>query len=213
MKTFLSGFHHLQAFFLPWPNFLLLFFSCSICFQFCLSLRGNKNILVSRGRVQDLFLSRRLSFFVPRENFCPEGRPILSFSGERKTKFEWTGKTQNGPARRTKILPRDKKTQPEGQKLILYPPEGYQNVFVSSQRQTKLKTNWAAEKKEQKIHWPRQKYACKWWKPERSVFVRLFLFSSATSCFKLRESWKQSFILILTLSSRSSFFWPGYFSF
>ena len=119
-------------------NFLLLFFSCSICFQFCLSLRGNKNILVSLGRVQDLFLSLRLSFFVPWENFCPSGRPILSFSGSLKLRFSFTGKTQNGPALRTKNLPRDKKSSTFGTKTNLVPSLGIPKCFCFLSKTNKI---------------------------------------------------------------------------
>ena len=111
-STFSLSFSYFCRLFSAKANFFQICFCCSN-FSF-FSSRGNKQILVSLGRVQ-------YCFFVPQvELCCPLGQ-FLSF----------------GLALRTKIIPRDNKAQPSGHKTILYPPSGHQNLFVSSRKKKK----------------------------------------------------------------------------
>ena len=158
--------------------------------------------------------------FVPKvELFCPEGE-FLSWGPAHFEFFRWTKnevwvnrKNSKWAGPKDKNSPKGQKSSTWGTKINLVPSLGIPKCFCFLSKTNKIENKLSSWKKEQKIHWPRQKKACKWWKLEKNVFVWLFLFASATSYFKLRETWQQSFILILTLSSRSSFFWPGYFSF
>ena len=94
---------------------------------------------------------------------------ILSFSGERKTKFEWTRKTQKGRPLGQKFSQGTTKLNLRDKKTILYPPKGHQNLFVSS-RWKKGKI-WAA-KKNLKKNWPWQKKACKNMKKTMKKWIR-----------------------------------------
>ena len=147
MKTFLSGFHHLQAFFLPWPNFLLLFFSCSICFQFCLSLRGNKNILVSRGRVQDLFLSRRLSFFCPEGEFLSWGPAHFEFFRWTKNEVWVNRKNSKWAGPKDKNSPKGQKSSTWGTKINLVPSRGIPKCFCFLSKTNKIENKLSSWKK------------------------------------------------------------------
>ena len=77
-----------QAFFCQCQLFWKVLFAAHLFIIF--SSRGNKPMLVFRGRVQYFFLSRWLGFVVPRDHFCPEGLPFCVFpvhSKSSKQKF------------------------------------------------------------------------------------------------------------------------------
>ena len=96
------------------PIFLHFFNMLLTFFQFFWHVSGTKTFWCPSGGYKIVLLSFRLGFVVPRETFCPSGLSRYA---------QWT-------PLRTKSLPQDNKAQPSGQKTILYPPSGHQNVFV-----------------------------------------------------------------------------------
>ena len=115
-------------------NFFALFFNMLLTFSNLLACLGNKNILVSLGRVQDCFLSFRLGFVVPRETFCPSGLSRYA---------QWT-------PLRTKSVPRDNKAQPSGQQNNLVPSLRTPKCFCSLEMTKKLEKCLQHIKKVQK---------------------------------------------------------------
>ena len=77
-STFSLSFSSIYRLFCAKANFFLNLFLL-LKFFFFFSSRGNKQILVSLGRVQYCFVSLRLSFVVPWDNFCPKGWPFWVF--------------------------------------------------------------------------------------------------------------------------------------
>ena len=145
-STFSLSFSSFYRLFSAKANFFLQIFFCfSIFFFFS---RGNKQILVSRGRVQ--------------YRFCPEGWAFLSLGRIfvlRDGPFEFFWRTKNevwvnqknskGPSRRTKILPRDNKAQPEGQKNNIVPSQGTPKFvcFLEMKKRKNLSSKNNFEKK------------------------------------------------------------------
>ena len=99
---FIVFFIFLQTFFCQGQFFFANFFCCSNFSSF--SSRGNKQILVSLGRVQYCFFVPQVELCCPLGEFLSFGTALMSFSGSQ------------GPSLRTKILLRDNKAQPSGQK-------------------------------------------------------------------------------------------------
>ena len=115
MTTEIKFSDHESTFSLSFSSFYRLFFAKANFFcKFFLLLnfffffsRGNKQILVSRGRVQYCFVSRRLSFVVPRDNFCPKGWPFWVFLVNEK-------RSLSEPEKLKRASPKDKNC-PKGQ--------------------------------------------------------------------------------------------------
>ena len=75
-----------------------------------------------------------------------------------QTSFFVHQKNSKGPALRTKILPRDNKAQPSGQKTILYLPWDTKICLFPLDEKRK---NLSSKNKFAKKNWPWQKKACK----------------------------------------------------
>ena len=164
-STFSLSFSSFYRLFSAKANFFCKFFLLLNFFLFF--ERKQTNFGVPReGTI--LFLSRRLSFVVPRENFCPKGRPFWVFLVNEK-------RSLSEPEKLKRAVPKDKNS-PKGQqsstwgtKTILYPPKGHQNLFVSS-RWKKGKI-WAAKTNLKKIGLGRKKPAKIWKRQWKSGFV------------------------------------------
>ena len=86
-----------------------------------------------------------------------------------QTSFFVHQKNSKGPSRRTKILPRDNKAQPEGQKNNIVPSQGTPK-FVCFLEMKKRK-NLSSKNKFEK-NWPWQKKACKNMKKTMKKWIR-----------------------------------------
>ena len=163
---FIVFFIFLQTFFCQGQFFLQIFFAAQFFFFFS---RGNKQILVSRGRVQYCFVSRRLSFVVPRDNFCPKGWPFWVFLVNEK-------RSLSEPEKLKRAVPKDKNS-PKGQQSSTW---GTKKQYCTLPRDTKICLFPRDEKKEKfeqqkqiwkKIGLGRKKPAKIWKRQWKSGFV------------------------------------------
>ena len=93
-STFSLSFSYFCRLFSAKANFFQICFCCSN-FSF-FSSRGNKQILVSLGRVQYCFFVPQVELCCPLGEFLSFGTALLSFSGSLKLRFSFTRKTQKG---------------------------------------------------------------------------------------------------------------------
>ena len=93
-STFSLSFSYFCRLFSAKANFFQICFCCSN-FSF-FSSRGNKQILVSLGRVQYCFFVPQVELCCPLGEFLSFGTALLSFSGSLKLRFPFTRKTQKG---------------------------------------------------------------------------------------------------------------------
>ena len=113
--------------------------------------------------------------------FCPSGWALLSlgrifvlrdgpfeFFWFTQTSFSVHQKNSKGPSLRTKILPRDNKAQPSGQKQYCTLPRDTKICLFPLEKKRK---NWVA-KKIYKKNWPWQKKACKKMKKTMKKWIR-----------------------------------------
>ena len=130
-STFSLSFSYFCRLFSAKANFFQICFCCSN-FSF-FSSRGNKQILVSLGRVQYCFFVPQVELCCPLGEFLSFGTALLSFSGSLKLRFSFTRKTQKGQPLgqklsrgTTKLNLRDTKqycTLPRDTKICLFPLE------------------------------------------------------------------------------------------
>ena len=132
------------------------------------------------------FISRKqTNFGVPWEGtilfFCPSGWALLSlgrifvlrdgpfeFFWFTQTSFFVHQKNSKGPSLRTKILPRDNKAQPSGQKQYCTLPRDTKICLFPLEKKKKIEQ----QKKICKKNWPWQKKVCKKMKKTMKKWIR-----------------------------------------